>query len=623
MIRLDGTTCWLNSLVGQNVTLNYYTAAGISKSGSGRLSHLCYTVGWICSSVQDLTVAMQLLDETHMPLPQHERDSNSYVLGRIGDHDIVVATGSTNKLGIGNAASTATTLRHSFGGIRFVLMVGTGSGVPFPEQHDLRLGDVVVGSPLDEDSGLLQLNVGTADAEVNILYIHENLPALVRASIHGLRARQAVHGNNIEPHFNKLNTLQQPDFRHPGVGNDILRAHVSVDLASTKGKSPEYPVVQRDSRRNTLPVVHYGKVASTKYPITDSSSRDDIAKKLGCICLDTSLAGLAKDFPCLVVRGISDYADAFNDTLWLGYAAMTAASYAKEFLLHLPTAQVNKEISAAAPFPLIDPYTQRVQLEDVGIRVPVNWRLAQLGKEEVAKIGWQHYYHSTAMEPFRPGLPEELELYKADFLNLATKFENARDNTENKLAKTMQKYRDVLVATVLSFPNIRQQRDVFMLMMDATDGLFTDDGETKRSLLHYLAMNNVFEVLPALVEAGFAVDAKDSDACTALHLAVASNHWESTKVLIEECGANVQARDLNLLLPWHYALHVDEGAKTQHPERLESIKKILRLLAYHTDLALVKTFIPRLILSQLKTNPDDEIDFVYARGDAAKNHFEV
>lgn len=586
-----------------------------SELSRGRPSHLCYTVGWICSSFEDFIAALQLLDETYLPLPQHEIDSNPYVLGRIGDHDVVIATSSTNRLDVGSSASAAMTLRHSFGGIRFVLMIGTGSGVPFPNYHDLRLGDVVVGDPGNEGSGLLQFRVHGNDAnrEGDILHFHDKPPALVTASLLGLHARQAVHGNNIETHLNGIDKLEQSNFCHQGVSNDVLHAITIMEPPPTdKGKqNTKYEIVHRKARGNVLPVVHYGKIASSKSQITNSSLRDQLADKFDCLCFDTSLAGLAKDFPCLVVMGISDYADAYIDTRWQGYTAMTAASYAKEFLLHLPAAQVNNEISPAAPFPLIDPYTQKVQLENFKVRVPVNWKLSTIGQIDAASIGWQDYWHSTAPEPFHPQtIQYQKRLSNDDFLDLATKLTNIRDITENKLAKTMQKYRDILLATVQSFPNIQEQRSVFMHIMDTTEGLFHDDGDTKRSLLHYLAMNNVAELLPALVDAGFEVDARDSDRCTALHLAVASNHWESTQVLIEQCGANVQARDLNNLLPWHYALHVDEGAARQHPQRLESITKILRLLARHTDIALVRTAIPRLILSQLKLNPDDEIVFV-------------
>ena len=47
-------------------------------------------------------------------------------------------------------------------------------------------------------------------------------------------------------------------------------------------------------------------------------------------------AGLMNSFPCLVIRGICDYADSHKNDRWQRYAAATAAAYAKEFLGILP-----------------------------------------------------------------------------------------------------------------------------------------------------------------------------------------------------------------------------------------------------------------------------------------------
>jgi nucleoside phosphorylase len=43
-------------------------------------------------------------------------------------------------------------------------------------------------------------------------------------------------------------------------------------------------------------------------------------------------------FPCLVIRGICDYADSHKNKVWQPYAAATAACYAKE-LLHVISGQ--------------------------------------------------------------------------------------------------------------------------------------------------------------------------------------------------------------------------------------------------------------------------------------------
>jgi nucleoside phosphorylase len=37
-------------------------------------------------------------------------------------------------------------------------------------------------------------------------------------------------------------------------------------------------------------------------------------------------------FPCVVIRGVCDYADSHKNKLWQPYAAMVAACYAKELL---------------------------------------------------------------------------------------------------------------------------------------------------------------------------------------------------------------------------------------------------------------------------------------------------
>lgn len=47
-------------------------------------------------------------------------------------------------------------------------------------------------------------------------------------------------------------------------------------------------------------------------------------------------------FPCLVIRGVCDYADLYKNKKWQPYAAATAAAYAKEVLSVIPAAEVAK-----------------------------------------------------------------------------------------------------------------------------------------------------------------------------------------------------------------------------------------------------------------------------------------
>jgi hypothetical protein len=54
-------------------------------------------------------------------------------------------------------------------------------------------------------------------------------------------------------------------------------------------------------------------------------------------------AGLMDNFPCLVIRGVSDYSDSHKNKDWQGYAAATAASYAKELLSMISTSGMGNE----------------------------------------------------------------------------------------------------------------------------------------------------------------------------------------------------------------------------------------------------------------------------------------
>jgi nucleoside phosphorylase len=59
-------------------------------------------------------------------------------------------------------------------------------------------------------------------------------------------------------------------------------------------------------------------------------------------------AGLMNDFPCIVIRGICDYADSGKVKTWQEYAAAVAAIYVKEHLGCVYPSIVNAEYSAKA-----------------------------------------------------------------------------------------------------------------------------------------------------------------------------------------------------------------------------------------------------------------------------------
>jgi nucleoside phosphorylase len=71
----------------------------------------------------------------------------------------------------------------------------------------------------------------------------------------------------------------------------------------------------------------------------DAESRDKLAKEADVLCFGMEAAGLMDHFPCLVIRGISNYCDTHKNKRWEGYAAEAAAAYAKELLDIIPTGE--------------------------------------------------------------------------------------------------------------------------------------------------------------------------------------------------------------------------------------------------------------------------------------------
>jgi nucleoside phosphorylase len=89
---------------------------------------------------------------------------------------------------------------------------------------------------------------------------------------------------------------------------------------------------QERAEHEDNPAIHYGLVASANQLMKDAVIRDRLAAEKGVLCFEMEAAGLMNHFPCLVIRGICDYSDSHKNKEWQGYAAMTAAAYAKDLL---------------------------------------------------------------------------------------------------------------------------------------------------------------------------------------------------------------------------------------------------------------------------------------------------
>lgn len=89
---------------------------------------------------------MQMFDVAHPSLRPVFGDKNSYMLGSMCAHNVVVAVLPAGQMGIASATTVAENLMRTFPKIRVGLLVGIGGGIP-SKKHDIRIGDIVVSQP--------------------------------------------------------------------------------------------------------------------------------------------------------------------------------------------------------------------------------------------------------------------------------------------------------------------------------------------------------------------------------------------------------------------------------------------------------------------------------------------
>jgi len=92
--------------------------------------------------------------------------------------------------------------------------------------------------------------------------------------------------------------------------------------------------MSREPRSSEESAIHYGLIASGDQVMRHGATRDRLRKELDVLCFEMEAAGLMDSFPCLVIRGICDYAESHKNKRWQSYAAAAAAAagYGKELL---------------------------------------------------------------------------------------------------------------------------------------------------------------------------------------------------------------------------------------------------------------------------------------------------
>lgn len=301
-----------------------------------------YTVGWICALDVELTVAESMLDDTHEPLLSRTMNlQNQYVLGRMASHNVVLNCLPSGDTGSISAANLANQMLSSFTSIKtsgFGLMVGIGAGAPSTE-HDIRLGDVVVSNPGERSGGVIQYDFGKIETNGKFVITGhlDRPPTVLLNALSLLKSRHRRKGHEILRHLSAMlaaNPEMRPEFsRHSTLVDLLYQAEYEhQDAHSPCVDCDVSQLVDRQPRPRTEPIVHYGLIASANQVMRHGKTRERLRKEENVKCFEMEAAGLMNTFPCLVVRGICDYADSHKNKSWQPYAAAVAAAYAKELL---------------------------------------------------------------------------------------------------------------------------------------------------------------------------------------------------------------------------------------------------------------------------------------------------
>ncbi|KAI1382401.1 hypothetical protein F4677DRAFT_25067 [Hypoxylon crocopeplum] len=315
-----------------------------------------YTVGWICAVGTELVAAKEFLDERH-DAPDHvpAHDNNAYTLGIMGKHNVVIVALPMGEYGITNAATVGRDMARSFPNLRIILMVGIGGGAPSPK-HDIRLGDVVVGTPGNGNGGVFQYDYGKTIQGRSFTFTgHMNQPPhFVLTTLAVLNGEYESDGHSIEEMVSRILQAKprlRKKYQRPHPSTDRLYKSTSqhagsdeLDCATTCGGG-ESNLVFREERQEDEdnPAIHYGLIASANQLMKNALIRDKLSTEKNVLCFEMEAAGLVNQFPSLVIRGICDYSDSHKNKLWQGYASMTAAAYAKDLISRIAPNKIEAE----------------------------------------------------------------------------------------------------------------------------------------------------------------------------------------------------------------------------------------------------------------------------------------
>ncbi|KAM0471298.1 hypothetical protein ACHAPX_009481 [Trichoderma viride] len=315
-------------------------------------------------------------------------DQNIYTTGRMGSFDVVLVL--LPEIGKVSAASAASSFRSSFPKITLALLVGICGGVPYTkDKEEILLGDVIISKTVIRyDLGFL-----TTETPEDILGRPgpniRSILAVIETN-HGrerLESRVAVLLEQLQ-RAGRKKMRKLAEFEYPGILKDrlfepnhmhkhhvlpLLRCceegpcHSSLTLSCDDVGCDSGHLVQRrrhnDQARNVS--IFIGRYGSGNTVLKSGIYRDQLAQNHGLLAFEMEGAGIWDELPCIIVKGVSNYADGHGDadSNWQHFAAATAAATARALIERYP-----KTDRSHPPLVILERRRERTKEEDECLR---------------------------------------------------------------------------------------------------------------------------------------------------------------------------------------------------------------------------------------------------------------
>ncbi|KAM0520541.1 hypothetical protein ACHAPE_002935 [Trichoderma viride] len=311
-------------------------------------------------------------------------ENNDCKTGRIGEHNVVLAL--LPSMGKASAASTAASIRSSYCHVRLCFLVGVCGGVSQTGNKEILLGDVVVGKAIvSYDFGRqypdgfalkdgIESNTAKPDRHIRKqLAIFETSNGRLRLQeeianfLDKLQAKATQQGCGAKYSYPGADEdrLFKPEYRHkhrisPSCicstcekGSDPVCEDAVKSSCHDLGCEEQYLVPRTRLKRKKAenPAIHIGIVGSGDRVIKSGEHRDSIAEPKGIIAFEMEGAGIMEEIPCVLVKGVCDYADCHKSKKWQDFAAATAASALQAILEYLPPAKSRGYMYSVAQVP--------------------------------------------------------------------------------------------------------------------------------------------------------------------------------------------------------------------------------------------------------------------------------